>query len=72
MIAHGSIESEENMNLNISVNTLLSVDMDIEAIKVLIRRYSKKNNYKFLRQIMSGMTNYLFTFSPVNSSLDYF
>ena len=71
MIEHGSIESEENMALNISVNTILSLDMDIEAIKILIRKYSKKNNYKFLKQIMTSLTNYNISFDPLGSSLDY-
>lgn len=48
------------MTLDISVNTILSIDMDIESIKKLIRRYSKKNNYKFLKQCMLSMTNYNF------------
>ena len=59
------------MSFNISVNMILSLEMDIEAIKVLIRKYSKKNNFKFLKQIMTSLTNYNLGFSPLPSSLDH-
>jgi hypothetical protein len=71
MIDNGNIESEENMTLDISVNTILSIDMDIHSLKQLIRRYSKKNNYKFLKQCMVSITNYNLSYQPLNSSLDY-
>jgi ribosomal protein L31 len=71
MIENGNIENEENMTLDISVNTILSIDMDIDSIKLLIRKYSKKNNFKFLKQIMASLTNYIILFEPLKSTLDY-
>ena len=59
------------MALDIGVNTILSLDMDIHSIKELIRKYSKKNNYKFLRQIMESLTNYSLNSLPLPSSLNY-
>lgn len=71
MIDNDNTESEESMAFHINVNTILSMDMDIEAIKLLIRKYSKKNNYKFLKQIMVSLTNYSIVHQPLASSLDY-
>jgi len=45
--------------------------MNIDYIKQLIRKYSKKNNYKFLKQIMISLTNYNINFEPLSSSLKY-
>ena len=59
------------MALNVSVNTILSLDMGIESIKVLIRKYSKKNNFNFISQIMNSLTNYNITLEPFGSSLEY-
>ena len=59
------------MTLDIGVNTILSLDMDINSIKELIRKYSKKNNYKFVRQIMESLTNYSLNPEPLPSSLAY-
>lgn len=60
------------MNLDINVNLILSIEMDIESIKTLVRKYSKKNNFKFLRQCMINLTNYNLNFDPLSSSLEYF
>ena len=69
MIDNGNIESEENMNLDISVNSILSIEMDIEEMKRLIRRYSKRNNYRFWKQCLVSLTNYNLTYEPLSSSL---
>lgn len=60
------------MSLDISVNTILSIDMEIDELKKLIRRYSKRNNYKFLKQCLLSITNYNFNYLHHSSSLDYF
>lgn len=46
--------------------------MNIGNIKKLIRKYSKKNNYKFLKQCLLYLTNYNLIIDPLKSDLGYF
>lgn len=57
------------MDLDISVNSILSIDADIQSVKQLVRRYGKRSNYKFWRQCMVSITNYALTSQPLPSSL---
>lgn len=45
--------------------------MEIEDLKKIIKKYSKKNNYKFIKQCMMNLTNYSFLVNPIDSSLSY-
>ena len=58
MIQYRNMDSEENLQLHISVNMILSPNMDIQEVKKLIRQYAKRNSYKFLRQLMLNLNNY--------------
>lgn len=66
-----NIESDENLELDINVNIILSAEMEISQIKKLIRKYSRKNNYKFLKNTMINLTNYNLQLEPLATTLDY-
>lgn len=71
MIENRNIESEENLELEINVNIILSTEMDINTVKNLFRRYSRKNNYKFLKQCLLNLTNYNLVLPALPSTLHY-
>jgi hypothetical protein len=66
-----NIESEENLELDINVNIILSGEMETAQLKALVRKYSRKNSYKFLKHTMISLTNYNLQLPPLPSSLAY-
>jgi hypothetical protein len=46
--------------------------MEMDSLKNLIRKYSKKNNYKFLKQCMLNLNNYTLNYEPFKTHLAHF
>ena len=69
LIDNRNMDSEDNLELDINVNMILSANMDIGQVKQLIRKYAKRSNYRFLKQVMLNLTNYALHMEPLPSSL---
>lgn len=54
------------------MNLILSASMPIDTLKSLIRKYSKKNNYKFLKQCVINLSNYTLLYDPFKTDLSHF
>ena len=58
LIDNRNMDSEENLELHIQANMILSTHAPIQQVKQLIRTYAKRGNYRFLKQVMVNLTNF--------------